>query len=299
MSHPADVVKVTADVRRARFALPDHRDDAAKGDRGSVLIVGGSGSTAGAVLLAGLGALRAGAGKLQLATVEAAVGPLMTAVPEALVAGLPAGDDAAIDGPAAAAQVAELAVASDAVLLGTGALDPTSTGVLLDAITSAVAGDDACTTTLVLDVAALPPAGEHPEWVRRIGSQVLAVPNPGEVALLCPDADPEQPAEAARVAAAHLGCTVACRGPETWIAEPSGALYVECSGVLGLATSGSGDVAAGIATGLLARGASPVTAAVWTAFLHGAAGERLSRRIGPLGFLARELLDEIPGLLEA
>jgi NAD(P)H-hydrate repair Nnr-like enzyme with NAD(P)H-hydrate dehydratase domain len=52
--------------------------------------------------------------------------------------------------------------------------------------------------------------------------------------------------------------------------------------------------------GLLARGASPVTAAVWGVCLHAWAGGRLTDRIGPLGFLARDLLDEIPrGLVAA
>jgi NAD(P)H-hydrate repair Nnr-like enzyme with NAD(P)H-hydrate dehydratase domain len=49
--------------------------------------------------------------------------------------------------------------------------------------------------------------------------------------------------------------------------------------------------------GLLARGASPAQAAAWAVFTHARAGDLLSRRVGPLGFLARELLDEIPGLL--
>jgi NAD(P)H-hydrate repair Nnr-like enzyme with NAD(P)H-hydrate dehydratase domain len=60
-----------------------------------------------------------------------------------------------------------------------------------------------------------------------------------------------------------------------------------------LATSGSGDVLAGIIAGLIARGAAPVQAAVWGVAVHAEAGLRLGRRIGRVGFLARELLDEI------
>jgi NAD(P)H-hydrate repair Nnr-like enzyme with NAD(P)H-hydrate dehydratase domain len=54
---------------------------------------------------------------------------------------------------------------------------------------------------------------------------------------------------------------------------------------------------AGIIGGVLARGASPLVAAVWGVCVHGGAGARLSDRVGPLGFLARELLDEIPGIM--
>jgi NAD(P)H-hydrate repair Nnr-like enzyme with NAD(P)H-hydrate dehydratase domain len=68
---------------------------------------------------------------------------------------------------------------------------------------------------------------------------------------------------------------------------------------VGLATSGSGDVLSGIVAGLLARGAAPAQAAVWGVYVHGQAGVRLSRRIGRIGFLARELLDEIAPVLDA
>jgi NAD(P)H-hydrate repair Nnr-like enzyme with NAD(P)H-hydrate dehydratase domain len=69
----------------------------------------------------------------------------------------------------------------------------------------------------------------------------------------------------------------------------------ECTaGNHGLGTSGSGDVLAGVIGGLAARGADPVQAAVWGVHLHGNAGDVLARRLGPLGYLARELLDEIP-----
>ncbi len=49
--------------------------------------------------------------------------------------------------------------------------------------------------------------------------------------------------------------------------------------------------------GLLAQGAPPFTAAAWGVWVHGAAGGRLSERIGRVGFLARELLEEIPRLI--
>jgi NAD(P)H-hydrate repair Nnr-like enzyme with NAD(P)H-hydrate dehydratase domain len=61
--------------------------------------------------------------------------------------------------------------------------------------------------------------------------------------------------------------------------------------------SGSGDVQAGVVAGLLARGAPPAQAAVWGAYLHGAAGERLAARVGPVGFLAREIPAELPRAL--
>jgi ADP-dependent NAD(P)H-hydrate dehydratase len=81
------------------------------------------------------------------------------------------------------------------------------------------------------------------------------------------------------------------------VVSPDGRAWHHVGGVPGLGVSGSGDVLAGIVGGLLARGFSPIDAAILGVYLHGRAGERLSREIGPLGFLARELLDVIPAVL--
>jgi len=89
------------------------------------------------------------------------------------------------------------------------------------------------------------------------------------------------------------------KGAETHIAGPSGEVYCNRSGNVGLATSGSGDTLSGIIAGLAARGADALQAAVWGVYLHGSAGDRLARRVGPLGFLARELLAEIPAVMFA
>ena len=68
-------------------------------------------------------------------------------------------------------------------------------------------------------------------------------------------------------------------------------------GAPGLGVSGSGDVLAGIVGGLLARGAEPLNALLWAVWLHGEAGAALAKKVGPIGFLAREIADEIPALL--
>lgn len=78
------------------------------------------------------------------------------------------------------------------------------------------------------------------------------------------------------------------------IADMDGRQWLVSTGHVGLASSGSGDVLAGAVTGLLARGAGPGQAACWGTHLHASAGDRLAARVGPLGFLARELLDELP-----
>jgi NAD(P)H-hydrate repair Nnr-like enzyme with NAD(P)H-hydrate dehydratase domain len=98
-------------------------------------------------------------------------------------------------------------------------------------------------------------------------------------------------------AARELGAVVALKGPTSTIAAPDGTLYEYRGGSVGLATSGSGDTLAGVVAGLAARGASPAQAAAWGVYLHGEAGNVLARTIGRVGFLARELLDEVPKLM--
>src|SRR5919202_5116778 len=89
MPSPSDEVVITAGLLRG-WPLPDPRGD--KQARGTVLVVGGSRFTPGAVLLAGVAALRAGAGRLQLAAHASTAAALSIAVPEAKVVGLPERD---------------------------------------------------------------------------------------------------------------------------------------------------------------------------------------------------------------
>ncbi|MCU1376340.1 MAG: NAD(P)H-hydrate dehydratase [Actinomycetia bacterium] len=281
MSLPVEVAPAVLAGR----PLPVHDDGASKHDRGSLLVVGGSCETPGAVLLAGLAALRVGAGRLALATAGPVVPPLAVAVPEARVTALAATEAGAID-PEGADRVAELAHGADAVLIGPGMLDVDAAEPLLDALTQRLATTDA---VLVVDAGALPAAGRHPDWIRRLGGRALLVPNPDELEVLG--------VGTALAGAERFDAVVSARGPDTEVAAPDGGRWLDHHGAVGLATSGSGDVAAGIAAGLVTRGADPVTAAVWAAALHGRAGERLAERIAPIGFLARELLDELPATL--
>jgi ADP-dependent NAD(P)H-hydrate dehydratase len=129
---------------------------------------------------------------------------------------------------------------------------------------------------------------------------LVLTPHHGEMATMLgvprQSIDDDPPAAAGRVAA-RLGCHVILKNQTTLIAAPSSEQWLFQDGVAGLATAGSGDVLAGILTGLIARGADATTAALWSVWLHAAAGRALSKRIGSVGFLARELLGELPALL--
>jgi hydroxyethylthiazole kinase-like uncharacterized protein yjeF len=277
----SDVLVTPAVLRRWRLPTPGESKEA----RGRVLVVGGARETPGAVILAALAALRTGAGKLQIAVGESSAAHVAVAVPEALVRALPERDDGTLD-PAGAKNVADLAAKAQAVLAGPGLSDPVASAAFVADLLPHV-GE----ATVVLDalgLAALPDA--------QVPGAAVLTPNRSEIAHLL-DREVDDLRAAAQDAARLTGAVVAVGATDTVIATPDGEVWLDQEGSAGLATSGSGDVLAGVVAGLAARGASPAQAAVWATHVHGRAGLRLAARVGPLGFLARELLAEVPAVL--
>jgi len=98
-------------------------------------------------------------------------------------------------------------------------------------------------------------------------------------------------------AADRFRAIVLVKGIKSHVVTPEGRAWHYEGGAPGLGVSGSGDVLAGIVGGLLARGAEPLNALLWAVWLHGEAGAALAKKVGPIGFLARQISDEIPALL--
>jgi ADP-dependent NAD(P)H-hydrate dehydratase len=282
---------VTPQVLRG-WALPE--PTGGKNARGSILVIGGSSETLGAVLLAAEAALRAGAGKLQVATAESVAPLAATALPEALVRALPQSSEGAIRAEAADV-VRDLAEAADAVLIGPGMQDVDETQGFGDRLLPHLSGP------VALDALGLASVTADVQCLRHLDARVVLTPNPTELAIALhveEDQLEEDPAAATVELAGRARAAVGLGGATSWIAAPDGRLWRDDSGGAGLGVSGSGDVRAGITAGLLARGAEPVQAAVWASHLHGRAGERLAATIGRLGFLARELPYQIPAVID-
>jgi ADP-dependent NAD(P)H-hydrate dehydratase len=285
-----DPTLVTPEVLR-NWQLPE--PTGGKNARGSILVIGGSTETLGAVLLAAEAAMRAGAGKLQVATVASLAPFAAQSLPEALVRGLPETDKGAISAEAADV-VRELAESADAVLLGPGMTDTEQTQAFAERLLPALAGP------LALDALGLACVTADPACVHHLEGRVVLTPNPTEIAYALhveDDAIEADPAGSAADLSGRTRAVVGLGGATSWIAAPDDRIWQDESGNAGLGVSGSGDVRAGITAGLLARGADPAQAAVWAAYLHGRAGERLASSVGRQGFLARELPAEIPRAL--
>lgn len=283
-----EVVPLTP-ARLRDWPLPSPEGD--KSARGTVLVVGGSRATPGAVLLAGTAAMRAGAGKLQIVTTESTALALGVAVPEAMVIGLPETSSGAVaaDPPDV---VHDLASQADVVVIGPGLFEGDDTTALLGTVLGAI-GDD---TAVVIDACALASVAERPELLKDCAARTVLTPNLGEGAvLLGRDLGDDVDAEAAALAD-KLGCVISLFGH---IADPEGGAWRDETADSGLGTSGSGDVAAGLVAGLLARGATPAQAASWGAHVHAAAGQRLAVERGRTSYLAREIVDGIAPALAA
>ena len=257
-----------------------------KRSRGQVLVLGGSPSTPGAAMLAGLAALRVGAGVLGLAVAASVAAAVAAAVPEASVTPLPE-----LDGHAANDSLPDIVGSADTVLVGPGVDAPGPARELVRCVL-----DNADDSPVVFDAFALGVLRDQLDG-RTLGERCVLTPNSAEAARLLDrsadelsDTDHEVALELASV----FGAVVTYSGT---VAHPDGRCWTVSTGHAGLGTSGSGDVLAGVLAGLLARGADPAQAACWATYLHATAGDRLAARVGRLGFLARELVAELPLVL--
>jgi hydroxyethylthiazole kinase-like uncharacterized protein yjeF len=270
------------------WPLPQPEQDGDKEERGRTLVIAGSPELPGAALLAGTAALRAGAGKLMIATTRSAAPFVALAVPEARVIGLPETLEGGLEQEGTSLLEH---LKADAVLVGPGMQDEPATCRFVRSLLSQLQG-----APLILDALAMEVVGEQ----RRFDGHVLLTPHAGEMAKLAnisKEAVLADPAGTALGAASTWNAVVALKGATTWIAAPSGRLWRHDGGNIGLATSGSGDALAGVIAGLAARGATLEQAAAWGVALHAQAGVLLAGRVGPLGYLARELAAEVPGLM--
>jgi len=272
--------------------LPIHENGAGKEARGRVLIISGNARVPGAAILAGVSALRAGAGILQIAASASVAPHIGVALPEAMVVGFtetPQGEISASN----ADDILALAGGADAIVVGPGMMEEDAVRPL---VTSLLAKKG--NLRIVMDAAALTCLTAS-EFCNGAGtSRAIITPHAGEMArfLGIERAAVEQaPLEAAKQAAALSRCVVVMKGADTFIVGED--IWRASFGSIALATSGSGDVLAGILGGLLARGTEPTLAALWAVYLHGEAGRRLGLKLGSVGALARELPHEIPGLM--
>ncbi|MBI2941764.1 MAG: NAD(P)H-hydrate dehydratase [Chloroflexi bacterium] len=288
-----DLALATADD--VRSWLPVRLALGHKGTFGKVLVVAGSANYTGAPALAAMGAYRAGAGLVTLATPRRVQAVLQSAVLEPTWMPLPEEPDGSL-GPAAVEAIGAAATGSDALLLGPGLGRSEATARLIEALLAR--RTELAHLRWLIDADALNLLAAIPEFWTHLPERCVLTPHPGEMTRLAGPPGGLDRITLAGAAASRWRQIVVLKGAHTVIASPGNPAWVLPFANPALATAGTGDVLAGLIAGLLAQGLRPDRAAVAGAYLHGLAGELLRQRAGPSGGLASELLALVPAAMQ-
>jgi NAD(P)H-hydrate epimerase len=298
MTDSAQMPQVVSDVP----VLPPRAAETHKGESGHVAIIAGSRGMSGAACLAGLGALRGGAGLVRVLTPVSTQPIVAGSEPSLMTVPLPETKAGQLS-PAAADLLDKMAFQwAHVVAIGPGlgaSPGPDSDLAKLVAYTLGAARQ------VVVDADALNAMPEllH-QWTAACAQPPVLTPHPGEMARLRRGAglaELKAAGEEARLRLAHeyavlSKAVVVLKGHRTIVATPRQA-YVNTTGNPGMATGGMGDVLTGLLAALLGQGLSPFDAARLAVYAHGAAADQLARQIGPRGYLAREVADALPTAL--
>jgi len=258
-------------------SLPPRRRTAHKGDFGHVLVIGGGAGMPGAVRLCGEAALRAGAGRVSIATDPGHAAHIVSSRPELMSHGI-----------TCAEELQPLLDMADVVAFGPG-LGRSSWA---QDLVAAVIADE---RPSVWDADALNWLAEAPA----MGPNRVITPHPGEAATLLG----MQPAEIQADRLAVLGTLVdryggvtVLKGSGTLVSSSSGAAWICTAGNPGMAAPGMGDVLTGIIAALIAQGLMPEEAAAIGVEVHARAGDRAAES-GERGLLASDLLARLRGVV--
>ena len=250
-----------------------------KGTHGHALLIMGSYGKMGAALLAARGALRSGAGLVTLHVPKISYNIVQTALPEAMVSL----DEHELQ----FTEVPELHP-YQAIGVGCGLGQGTLTQ---KALAQLVAQAD---QPLVLDADALNIIGAQPDLLKVLPAQSILTPHPKEFErLFGPTPNHFKRHELQIQKARELGVIIVLKGAHTCVALPDGRSYFNSTGNAGMATGGTGDVLAGILTGLLAQSYSPEEAALLGVLLHGLAGDWALQRESEESLIAGDLPDAL------
>jgi ADP-dependent NAD(P)H-hydrate dehydratase / NAD(P)H-hydrate epimerase len=309
-----DVELEMASSEEVRGWLPRRSDAAHKGTFGSVLIVAGSINYVGAAALSGAGACRVGAGLVTMGL----PGPIQMGVaanlPEVTYLLLP--HDLGVVSRGAVEVVRKRMGEYDALLLGPGLTQEKEAVSFVHAFLGTgrqerkgrigfLAGgeeemlDAGALPPLVIDADGLNALSQAGEWWKVLPPGTILTPHPGEMARLVGDEMEVKDVQAdregmARRFAAEWNVVLVLKGAHTVVAAPDGRLRVIPFANAGMATAGTGDVAAGAIAGLRAQGLDAFEAAVAGAYVHGLAGEIVRAEMGDMGAVAGDLPPRLP-----
>lgn len=275
--------------------LPVRKKDSNKGSFGKVLCVCGSMGMAGAAYLCAMGALRSGAGLVQLAVPDSVYLPVASKLDECMVYPQKSTADGSI-AISALDDILSLAKSATAVVIGCGLSRNEETAALIRQLTEKIE------CPVILDADGINAFEGHINLLREISKKIILTPHPGEMSRLCGKTIPDIQNDRLDTAlnfSKEFGVTLVLKGADTIIASKSGKAYVNPTGNPGMARGGSGDILAGMTAAFAAQGLDPDKAACCAAFIHGAAGDKAAKKLSQYGMIPTDMLKEIPGIFLA
>ena len=276
--------------------LPKRPLESNKGTFGKVMLLCGSPPYPGSAYLAGTAAARIGAGLVTLAVTERMLPIYASAFHEATFVILPEEQEGSF---ARVSTLTEHLEGYRALLVGPGlGQSPYIREVILELLEHLRGLPDEKRPHLLVDADGLNNLSALEKWWTLLPQGTVITPHPGEMGRLC---------QGLKVSGGNIDrlplseskakewqVTLVLKGACTIVANPDGHVRFNWLANPALATAGTGDVLAGMVTGLLAQGVSPYDAASAAVYLHTAAGELVSDEIGHAGLLAADLLPKIP-----
>ena len=266
------------------------KPDTHKGKTGHLLVIAGSTGKTGAAAMTAMSAMRAGAGLVSLGVPQSINAILESRVLEAMTEPLPDIGQGKL-GESAFDTIMQLAAGKQCLALGPGLGQAGKTRALVIRIIRE------SPIPMVIDADGLNNLAEDTKIVKNLDVPVILTPHPGEMARLTKTTAAAVQADRiknAREFAIEFNVHVVLKGAATVIAHPDGSAFINPTGNPGMAAGGMGDVLTGMIAGLVTQGFSPASAAHAGVYLHGAAADTLAESIGPVGYLAGEVMDAIP-----
>lgn len=275
-----------------RAWLPRRTHDAHKYSVGLALVVGGAPGMTGAPVMAASAAARAGAGYVMCACHEAIQPTLALKMTEVTTVPLPPSGDG-VDPDGALDALRERLEKARALLIGCGLGRHPETQRFVRALLQQV------DLPVVVDADGLNALAGHTDLIaRHARGRWILTPHAGEFKRLAgDDVDLTDRLRTARRFAEAWNCVLVLKGLPSVTACPDGRVFVNGTGNPALATAGTGDVLAGLCTGLLAQGMPAAEAAAAALHLGGAAADRYTRRHGARTMIATDLLAQLPRVL--
>lgn len=253
--------------------------DTHKRNYGHLLVVAGCDQMPGAAVLATGAALQSGCGLVTLHSTERALQSVVNNFPSAMLS-----EELEAHFCTAPSTLKKYAVVAVGPGLGR---DAGTMNALMDLLSIAYQEK----VPMVLDADALTVLSVIPDWHELLPEGSILTPHMGELRRLLPHTSEENRVALARELCLYAGCTLVMKGFHTRVFTRDGNCLVNQTGGPGLAKGGSGDVLTGLIGGLLARGYSPEDAAALGVWIHGYAGDCLSRERSEEGFSSRDLID--------